>query len=524
VRCGAEAVRGPGNQYSGRVGGGGGRVAEDERSAVSGQLSFQLSVFSSSFSVHRLSNPQSPIPNSQPPIPFPHELHETLHRTCAPDLGQANLRVPGLPLGRAVMGNFPDGEISCKIDEDVRGRDVFLLQPTCPPVNENLMELLIMIESFKRASADRITAVIPYYGYARQDRKDEGRVPITAKLVANLITRAGADRVLAMDLHTAQIQGFSTSPWTICMRPGHRRTLQGHGLCRRRFRVVSPDEGSIKRALAHMARLGGHLAIIDKRRSTAEKPSRPTSSAARWRAGGLDLRRHDQHGRLDLRRGRGHAPARRPTGFLGRHARAVGGRGHRAVARGPHRRADPDDTIPLPPEKQIPKITVLASPLYWVKRSSGSTGTNRQPAVCVGSGYYDEEHDKMPSCGSAKIKKVRRKWSGQYKAKATPSKTSNSTNVPTAKSGSTTPRRCGPSRPTRRPSPSPWRQAGTCVAPKGRKGAGKAFWGSNRRCDGRAVLRNTRDRPESSSQVRGQQVLSSPVNAVSPLLCRQGQS
>src|SRR3990172_488310 len=118
----------------------------------------------------------------------------------------------GLPLGRAVMGNFPDGEISCKIDEDVRGRDVFLIQPTCPPVNENLMELLIMIESFRRASADRITAVIPYYGYARQDRKDEGRVPITAKLVANLITTAGANRVLTMDLHAPQIQGFFDVP------------------------------------------------------------------------------------------------------------------------------------------------------------------------------------------------------------------------------------------------------------------------------------------------------------------------
>src|SRR5208283_6177373 len=114
----------------------------------------------------------------------------------------------GLPLGRALMANFPDGEISCKIDEDVRGRDVFIVQPTCPPVNENLLELLIMIDSFMRASADRITAVIPYFGYARQDRKDEGRVPITAKLVANLISRAGANRVLALDMHAEQIQGF----------------------------------------------------------------------------------------------------------------------------------------------------------------------------------------------------------------------------------------------------------------------------------------------------------------------------
>ena len=106
------------------------------------------------------------------------------------------------------FSTFPDGEIHCKI-ENVRGCDVFLIQPTCPPVNDNLMELLIMIDTCLRASADRITAVIPYFGYARQDRKDEGRVPITAKLVANMLTRAGVDRVLTMDLHAAQIQGLS---------------------------------------------------------------------------------------------------------------------------------------------------------------------------------------------------------------------------------------------------------------------------------------------------------------------------
>src|SRR2546430_9051740 len=133
--------------------------------------------------------------------------------------GRANLRlaesiaaVLGDPLGRATLSNFPDGEISVRIEEDVRGRDVFVVQPTCPPVNENLMELLIMLDSFKRASAARITAVLPYYGYARQDRKDVGRVPITAKLVANLVTRAGADRTLALDLHAAQIQGFFDIP------------------------------------------------------------------------------------------------------------------------------------------------------------------------------------------------------------------------------------------------------------------------------------------------------------------------
>src|SRR4051812_45585543 len=160
--------------------------------------------------------------------------------------------VLGDPLGKVTISNFPDGEISVRIEEDVRGRDVFLVQPTCPPVNENLMELLIMLDSFKRASAERVTAVLPYYGYARQDRKDVGRVPITAKLVADLITSAGADRVLALDLHAAQIQGFFDIPVdhlhanpVIC---DYFRTLQ---IPVSDFVVLSPDEGSIKRALAY---------------------------------------------------------------------------------------------------------------------------------------------------------------------------------------------------------------------------------------------------------------------------------
>lgn len=176
----------------------------------------------------------------------------------------------GLPLGRLAIANFPDTEISCKIEEDVRGRDVFLIQPTCPPVDETLMELLIMIDSFVRASAERITAVMPYFGYARQDRKDEGRVPITAKLVANIITRAGADRVLTMDLHAAQIQGFFDIPvdhlYAAPVIDGH---LADMGIPGDDIVVVSPDEGSIKRALTHLSRLGGKLAIIDKRRSSA---------------------------------------------------------------------------------------------------------------------------------------------------------------------------------------------------------------------------------------------------------------
>jgi ribose-phosphate pyrophosphokinase len=176
-----------------------------------------------------------------------------------------------LPQGRISLTDFPDGEISCKIEEDVRGRDVFLVQPTCPPVNKNILELLIMIDSCVRASAARITAVIPYFGYARQDRKDEGRVPITAKLVANLITRAGADRVLTMDLHAAQIQGFFDVPVDhLYAAPVLNQHFIELGIKSEEIVVVSPDEGSIKRALGHAKRLGGLLAIVDKRRSSAD--------------------------------------------------------------------------------------------------------------------------------------------------------------------------------------------------------------------------------------------------------------
>ena len=168
------------------------------------------------------------------------------------------------------LGKFPDGENFCKLDEDVRGRDIFLIQPTAPPVNDNLIELLIMIDCCKRASAGRITAVIPYYGYARQDRKDEGRVPITAKLAANLITRAGADRVLTMDLHAAQIQGFFDVPVDhLYAAPVLNEYFSELGMEGDDIVVVSPDEGSIKRALGHSKRLGGTLAIVDKRRTNA---------------------------------------------------------------------------------------------------------------------------------------------------------------------------------------------------------------------------------------------------------------
>jgi ribose-phosphate pyrophosphokinase len=176
----------------------------------------------------------------------------------------------GDPLGKVALAYFPDGEISCRIDEDVRGRDIFVVQPTCPPVNENLMELLLMMDCFKRASAARITAVIPYYGYARQDRKDQGRVPITAKLVADLISTAGADRVLTLDLHAAQIQGFFDIPVDhLFAQPVINDYVRSLHIPSRDFIVLSPDEGSVKKAVAYQKNLGGDIAIVDKRRSSA---------------------------------------------------------------------------------------------------------------------------------------------------------------------------------------------------------------------------------------------------------------
>jgi ribose-phosphate pyrophosphokinase len=171
-----------------------------------------------------------------------------------------------LEAGKVSAFNFSDGETFCQIEENVRGSDIFVVQPTCGPVNENLMELLIMLDSFKRSSASRVTAVIPYYGYARQDKKDRPRVPITAKLVADLISRAGADRVLTMDLHADQIQGFFDVPvdhlFAAPVLLEAVRDLEIPDLV-----VVSPDAGGVERARAIAKRLGAGLAIIDKRRT-----------------------------------------------------------------------------------------------------------------------------------------------------------------------------------------------------------------------------------------------------------------
>ena len=185
-------------------------------------------------------------------------------------LADAVCKYLGIPLGGAKIDRFPDTEKVIKLEDDVRGRDCFVVQSTCKPVDEHLVELLIYLDCLRRASAKRITAVIPYFGYARQDRKDEGRVPITAKLVANLITTAGADRVLAIDLHAHQLQGFFDIP------VDH---LTGELVLNRYFRdkkidkltVVSPDVGNMKIASRYASRLGGELAIVHKKRMSSSK-------------------------------------------------------------------------------------------------------------------------------------------------------------------------------------------------------------------------------------------------------------
>ncbi|MBI4713353.1 MAG: ribose-phosphate pyrophosphokinase [Planctomycetes bacterium] len=172
--------------------------------------------------------------------------------------------------GNINISRFPDGEINLKINEDVRGSDAFIIQSVCPPVNEHLVELLIMIDCLKRASAERVTAVIPYFGYARQDRKAEGRVPITAKLVANLLTVAGADRILTIDLHAAQIQGFFDIPVDhIYASPVMLDYFQRKKMSN--LIVVSPDVGGIKMARAYAKNLNCDLAIVDKRRTGPEQ-------------------------------------------------------------------------------------------------------------------------------------------------------------------------------------------------------------------------------------------------------------
>jgi ribose-phosphate pyrophosphokinase len=178
----------------------------------------------------------------------------------------------GIPVGKASVILFPDGELLVKLDEDVRGRDCFVVQSTCNPVNENLMELLIWIDCLKRASAQRITAVLPYFGYARQDRKSEGRTPITAKLVANILTAAGANRVIAMDLHAAQVQGFFDIPTDhLLASPVLLKHFLKIAPKMGKVAVVSPDPGNLKAASFYAKELNADLAFIDKRRKSGSE-------------------------------------------------------------------------------------------------------------------------------------------------------------------------------------------------------------------------------------------------------------
>ena len=190
---------------------------------------------------------------------------QVLTGNANPALGAAICSHMGIELGDAYVGHFPDGEIEVKVREDVRGADVFVVQPTCHPPNDTLMELLLLIDSVKRASASRVTAVVPYYGYARKDRKDEGRVPITAKLVANMIVKAGANRVLTMDLHAPQIQGFFDIPvdhlYAYPVLLGHIRKLGLSDVV-----CASPDIGSMKMAIGYAQALGTAVASCHKQR------------------------------------------------------------------------------------------------------------------------------------------------------------------------------------------------------------------------------------------------------------------
>lgn len=187
-----------------------------------------------------------------------------------PELAKSICDVLDVELCACNVDTFPDGETFIKINENVRGRDVFLIQPTCPPTNQNLMELLIMVDAAKRASAERITAVIPFFGYARQDRKDQPRVPITAKLVANLLVASGVDRVLTMDLHAGQIQGFFDIPVDhLYAAPVLINYVKKKGIDN--LVVVSPDVGGIKMSHAYAGALGVDFAIVAKNRISATK-------------------------------------------------------------------------------------------------------------------------------------------------------------------------------------------------------------------------------------------------------------
>jgi ribose-phosphate pyrophosphokinase len=278
-----------------------------------------------------------------------------------PELAASIAEALGVPLGDMAVSRFSDGEIQVKINESVRGQDVFIVQPTCHPVNENLMELLVMLDAFRRGSADRIVTVLPYYGYARQDRKARGREPITAKLIANLITSAGADRVVAVDLHTDQIQGFFDIP--VDHLPA-RRIMTEYFLAKGwggdDTVVVSPDVGGVNEVKRVADELDSPIAIIAKRRPG------PNISEVVEIIGDLQGRRAIMLDDMIDTAGTIAAGAR---ALMERGAVEVHCAATHAVLSGPalERLSDPalqsviiTDTIPVPPERRLDKMVVLS--------------------------------------------------------------------------------------------------------------------------------------------------------------------
>jgi ribose-phosphate pyrophosphokinase len=263
-----------------------------------------------------------------------------------------------LPLGDVEVSRFSDGEVFVQVNENVRGTDVFVVQPTCPPVNDNLMELLVMIDALKRASARRITAVLPYYGYGRQDRKVQPRVPITAKLVADLLTAAGVDRVLALDLHAGQIQGFFNIPVDHLFAAPVIVDYLGKKDLRDPV-IVSPDAGGVERARAIAKRLRAGLAIIDKRREG------PNQAVAMYLIG--DVRDKDTVVIDDMIDTAG-TLAQAVSALEREGARRILACGVHAVLSGPameRLKAAPleevvvTNSIPLAGDKRLPHVTVL---------------------------------------------------------------------------------------------------------------------------------------------------------------------
>ena len=278
-----------------------------------------------------------------------------------PGLAREIARILGQPLGDMEVSRFKDGEVQVKINDSVRGKDVFLIQPTCHPVNEHLVELLIMIDAFKRGSAGRVVAVLPYYGYARQDRKARGREPITAKLVANLVTVAGANRVLAIDLHTDQIQGFFDIP--LDHLPARRILIEYFRDCGfggEDTVIVSPDVGGVNEVKRIADELSSSLAIIAKRRT------RPNTSEVMEIIGDLDGKRAIM---VDDMIDTGGTIASGAEALLSRGVRSVHVAATHAVLSGPAlERLSTEaidsivltDTIPLTPDHRLDKMVILS--------------------------------------------------------------------------------------------------------------------------------------------------------------------